>query len=155
MRSQLSFEPHPFIRPPSRSRVYLCPFRGLLCQKATVNWFIMSEMHHAWVYYVRRPPCTGLLCQKCTMHGFIMSEGHRALVYYVRRPPWTGLLCQKCTMHGFIMSEVHHWFIMSEGHHWFIMSTQKQATLEMNPGPTDHESHTLLASLVKRTKQSI
>ena len=28
MRSQLSFEPHPFIRPPSRSRVYLCPFRG-------------------------------------------------------------------------------------------------------------------------------
>ena len=27
MRSQLSFEPHPFIRPPSRSRVYLCPFR--------------------------------------------------------------------------------------------------------------------------------
>ena len=29
LRSQLSFEPHPFIRPPSRSRVYLCPFRGL------------------------------------------------------------------------------------------------------------------------------
>ena len=28
MRSQLSFQPHPFIRPPSRSRVYLCPFRG-------------------------------------------------------------------------------------------------------------------------------
>ena len=28
MRSQLSFEPHPFIRPPSRSRVYLCPFGG-------------------------------------------------------------------------------------------------------------------------------
>ena len=28
MRSQLSFEPHHFIRPPSRSRVYLCPFRG-------------------------------------------------------------------------------------------------------------------------------
>ena len=28
LRSQLSFEPHPFIRPPSRSRVYLCPFRG-------------------------------------------------------------------------------------------------------------------------------
>ena len=22
------FEPHPFIRPPSRSRVYLCPFLG-------------------------------------------------------------------------------------------------------------------------------
>ena len=30
LRSQLSFEPHPFIRPPSRSRVYLCPFRGLV-----------------------------------------------------------------------------------------------------------------------------
>ena len=28
MRSQLSFEPHPFIRPPYRSRVYICPFRG-------------------------------------------------------------------------------------------------------------------------------
>ena len=31
MRSQLSFELHPFIRPPSRSRVYLCPFRGSIC----------------------------------------------------------------------------------------------------------------------------
>ena len=33
MRSQLSFEPHPFIRPPSRSRVYLFPFRGDLAHR--------------------------------------------------------------------------------------------------------------------------
>ena len=30
LRSQLSCEPHPFIRPLSRSRVYLCHFRGIL-----------------------------------------------------------------------------------------------------------------------------
>ena len=35
MRSQLSFKPHPFIRPPSRSRVYLCPFRGQFVRSAS------------------------------------------------------------------------------------------------------------------------
>ena len=39
MRSQLSFEPHPFIRPPSRSRVYLCPFRGLRLHE---HFFVFS-----------------------------------------------------------------------------------------------------------------
>ena len=39
MRSQLSFEPHPFIRPPSRSRVHLCPFRGW-------GWFERKARRH-------------------------------------------------------------------------------------------------------------
>ena len=41
MRSQLSFEPHPFIRPPSRSRVYLCPFRGFCW---TINRILLKNL---------------------------------------------------------------------------------------------------------------
>ena len=45
MRSQLSFEPHPFIRPPSRSRVYLCPFRGPIRKGDTIT-DIGTDIHH-------------------------------------------------------------------------------------------------------------
>ena len=54
MRSQLSFEPHPFIRPPSRSRVYLCPFRGPTgCIKGTSYDQSLYEIHivsHMWPF---------------------------------------------------------------------------------------------------------
>ena len=47
MRSQLSFEPYPIIKPPSRSRVYLCPFRGYMAYRVIhlayrTTWFIGS-----------------------------------------------------------------------------------------------------------------
>ena len=67
MRSQLSFEPHPFIRPPSRSRVYLCPFRVLddrpLLAGVNENWDDINTY-----LQVKHPDTDMSPIQKRTMH---------------------------------------------------------------------------------------
>ena len=46
MRSQLSFEPQPFIRPPSRRRVYICPFRESRAKNHGTR--LTSESTYSW-----------------------------------------------------------------------------------------------------------
>ena len=56
MRRQLSFEPHPFIRPPSRSRVYLCPFRELQGLKSQSTYKTNPNVISQKITHVMAPP---------------------------------------------------------------------------------------------------
>ena len=94
MRSQLSFEPHPFIRPPSRSRVYLCPFRGfnethanfsttlnniintpISTRNKTVTIFSTFIKRDLWII-------TGSITPSRQLHNFTKNTGKHKFLHY-------------------------------------------------------------------------